>query len=253
MLSKRIILITGASSGIGEACAYKLGKLGAKIILLARRIEKLKSIQNNLAHHNIEALPIECDVQDVTAVNNIINNLPEHWQHIDILINNAGLAKGSESIQTGVLKNWDTMIDTNIKGLLYVTHTILPIMIRRNTGHIINIGSIAGQSVYENGNVYCASKHAVRALTQSMRIDLLNTGIKVTEIAPGAVATEFSAVRWQDADRAKEFYSSFIPLQAEDVADAIAYALLTPSHVNISEITLMSTSQASVNHISRRT
>lgn len=252
-LKDKIIFITGASSGIGEACARIFAEAGAKLILAARREDRIKKLaQEILKNHNTACLTIALDVRERQRVEQTINQLPTEWQGIDILVNNAGLALSSDPIQQGDIDNWDIMIDTNVKGLLYVTRAILPGMIKRNSGHIVNIGSIAGQEAYPNGNVYCATKHAVRAITKTLRIDLLGLPIRVTEIAPGAVKTEFSAVRWHDSDKADAFYKEFIPLLAEDVADAVHYSVTRPLHVDIAEITILPTVQASANHLSRK-
>ena len=252
-IKEKIILITGASSGIGAACAKLFATHGAKLILAARRIDKIEALAEALQKaHGIQCLTICLDVRDGEAVKQQIQTLPKEWQAIDILLNNAGLALSSDPIQTGSLVNWDTMIDTNIKGLLYVTHAILPGMITRNQGHVVNIGSIAGQECYPNGNVYCATKHAVRAISKTMRIDLLGTPIRVTEIAPGGVKTEFAEVRWDDPARAKTFYDGFEPLLAEDVAEAVYFSITRPAHVDIAEITIMPTVQASANHTHRK-
>jgi 3-hydroxy acid dehydrogenase/malonic semialdehyde reductase len=252
-LKDKIIFITGASSGIGKACAEQFAKQGAKLILTARRIEKIKNLSDELREqYKTDSLPLQLDVRNKDEVIKLINNLPEAWKAIDVLLNNAGLALASDPIQSGNTENWDIMIDTNLRGLLYVTHAILPNMISRNSGHIINIGSIAGREVYPTGNVYCATKHAVRAISQSLRLDLLGTNIRVTEIDPGAVETEFSEVRWKDKERAKSFYSDFTPLVGNDIADAVIYCTTRPTHVNISEMVIHPTAQASLNHISRQ-
>ncbi|KTD64082.1 SDR family oxidoreductase [Legionella spiritensis] len=251
-IKDKVILITGASSGIGEACARLFASHGANLIVTARRIERLRYLSEALqAEYQTKCFPLELDIRDRNAVESAIKALPASWRSIDILINNAGLALSSDPIQKGLPENWDTMIDTNVKGLLYVTHAILPDMLKRKKGHIVNIGSIAGQGVYPNGNVYCATKHAVRAITQSMRMDLMGTPVRVTEIAPGAVETEFSTVRWNDEQKAKQFYQDFNPLVADDIADAIYYCVTRPLHVDIAEMTIMPTDQASCNFISR--
>ncbi|OGV48942.1 MAG: NAD(P)-dependent oxidoreductase [Legionellales bacterium RIFCSPHIGHO2_12_FULL_42_9] len=252
-IKEKIILITGASSGIGAACARLFASFGAKLILTARRLDRIDALAAELKKiHETQCLTLCVDVRYQKTVEHSIKSLPNNWEAIDILINNAGLALGSDPIQSGSLKNWDTMIDTNVKGLLYVTHAILPGMLQRKQGHIVNIGSIAGQEAYPNGNVYCASKQAVRAISKTMRIDLLGTPIRVTEIAPGGVKTEFSTVRWDDPGRAKAFYDDFEPLLAEDIADAIYFSITRPAHVDIAEITIMPTVQASANHLYRK-
>ena len=249
-LHGKIILITGASSGIGEACARLFAANGAKLILAARRKERIDNLAAELySMHGTDCLPLALDVRNKSEVELSLGTLPANWQAIDILINNAGLALSSDPIQVGFIDNWDIMIDTNLKGLLYVSRSILPGMLARNQGHIINIGSIAGQECYPVGNVYCATKQAVRAITKSMRLDLLGTPIRVTELAPGAVETEFSEVRWADKNKAQSFYKEFTPLLAQDIADAAYYCLTRPAHVDIAEMTIMPTVQASANHI----
>lgn len=252
-LKNKIILITGASSGIGDACARLFASQGARLILTARRLDRLNILAAELKNSHGNEPYVHClDVRDSAAVKTFVESLPVAWQCIDVLLNNAGLALGSDPIQNGLIDNWETMIDTNVKGLLYMTRHVLPGMLQRQQGHIVNIGSIAGQDLYPNGNVYCASKHAVRALTKSMRLDLMGSPIRVSEIAPGAVETEFSLVRWQDAGKAKVFYQDFTPLTARDIADAVYYCISAPPHVNIAEITIMPTDQASANHIHRK-
>lgn len=252
-LVNKTVLITGASSGIGAACAKKFAEEGARLILCARRMDRLDALaQQLIADYQTDLKLLHWDVRERMLVEQSIKALEPEWQCIDILINNAGLALGSDPFQSGSVENWDIMIDTNVKGLLYVTQAILPGMLERQCGHIINIGSIAGQECYPNGNVYCASKHAVRAISKSLRIDLLGTAIKVTEIAPGSVETEFSTVRWKDAEKAAAFYQSFHALQAEDIADAAAYCVTRPAHVTIAEMTIMPASQASANHFNRK-
>ena len=252
-IKEKIILITGASSGIGEACARLFASFGAKLILTARRLDRIDALAADLKKtHETQCVTLCFDVREQKTVEHRLKSLPPNWQAIDILINNAGLALGSDPIQNGSLENWDTMIDTNVKGLLYVTHAILPGMLQRKQGHVVNIGSIAGQEAYPNGNVYCASKQAVRAISKTMRIDLLGTPIRITEIAPGAVKTEFSTVRWDSPERAKAFYDDFEPLLADDIADAVFYSITRPLHVDIAEITIMPTVQASANHLYRK-
>lgn len=252
LLEDKIILVTGASSGIGEACARLCAEHGAKLILSARRVERLQELAQELTQqqgkeHHIMPL----DVRDADQVVQQLKNLPVKWRDIDVLINNAGLALDTLPIQEGIAAHWDTMIDTNIKGLLYVSRAVLPGMIERNSGHIVNIGSIAGHECYPNGNVYAATKHAVHAISKSMRLDLLGKPIRVTEIAPGAVETEFSEIRWKDKQRAKEFYQAIKPLHADDVADAIVYCLTRPARMDIEQMIIMPTVQASANHMHR--
>lgn len=251
-LAGKIIFITGASSGIGEACANLLAAHGARLILTARRSLRLEALAKKLQEaHQTDCLIRTLDIRDKDAVESVINHLPNDWQMIDVLINNAGLALSTNPLQSGHFSDWETMIDTNLKGLLYVTRTILPNMVNRQCGHIVNIGSIAGQEQYQNGNVYSATKHAVRAITKSLRLDLLGTNIRVTEIAPGAVETEFSTVRWNDAEKARLFYSDFTPLLADDIADAVHYCITRPLHVDVAEMTIMPTAQATLSMIAR--
>lgn len=251
-LTNKIVFITGASSGIGMACAKEFAKLGCNLILTARRLDRIQALATQLSQqYSINALAIELDVRNRQGVIDTINSLPESWQAIDVLLNNAGLALDSLPLQNGSLDNWDTMIQTNINGLLYVTHTILQCMLSRNCGHIINISSVAGHDHYPMGNVYSATKHAVRALSKSLRLDLLGTKLRVSDIAPGAVNTEFSAVRWKDKERADKFYGDFAPLMANDVAEAVVFCATRPPHVSIAEVVLYPTDQASVNHTHR--
>lgn len=252
LLHNKIALITGASSGIGEACAHRLAADGARLILTARRENRLQELANTLQkQHGVTCLALTLDVCDKQAVANTIDQLPSTWQDIDILVNNAGLALSTDPIHTGHEENWDKMIDTNIKGLLYVSRKILPGMVTRGQGHVINIGSVAGIECYPAGNVYAATKHAVNAISKSMRMDLAGTGIRVSEVSPGAVETEFSEVRWQDKERARLFYHDFNPLLAEDIADAVHYCLTRPQHVDIAQMLIMPTAQASATMINR--
>jgi len=249
-LKNKIILITGATSGIGRAVAYQAGKLGANLILLARRQEKLESLKQELVKNfGVKVFLINADIRDRELIKNNLNNLPSDFKNIDILINNAGLGITSDPIQKGELENWDVMIDTNIKGVLSMINFILPGMLERKTGHIVNLGSVAGHDCYPGGNIYSATKHAVRALSKSLRLDLLGTGLRVTDIAPGAVHTEFSEVRWADKKKSDDFYAQFAPLKPEDIADNIIYAITRPSHVNIAEMVIYPTDQASPNHL----
>ncbi|MFA5960307.1 MAG: SDR family NAD(P)-dependent oxidoreductase [Tatlockia sp.] len=251
-LKDKIVLITGASSGIGRACATLFAQQGAKLILCARRQERIEELASDLhSQYGTTSLPLVLDVQDKSQVAALFSTLDTAWQAIDVLINNAGLALTSDPVQDGSLDNWDTMIDTNIKGLLYVTRQVLPEMIKRNKGHVVNIGSIAGRECYTNGNVYSATKYAVSALSKSMRLDLLHTAIRVTEIAPGAVETEFSVIRWQDEEKAKAFYQDFDPLLAQDIADAAFYCITRPPHVDIAEMLILPTAQAAAACIDR--
>lgn len=251
-LMDKIILITGASSGIGQACAQLCAKYGARLILCARRVERLEQLAKELSHrYGKEHYILPLDVREHEQVKKQLDSLPSQWQSIEILINNAGLALDTLPVQQGIEEHWDIMIDTNIKGLLYVSRALIPGMLERGYGHVVNIGSIAGHECYPNGNVYCATKHAVHALSKTMRLDMLGSPVRVTEIAPGAVETEFSEVRWKDKEKAKEFYSDFQPLLAEDIADAIVYCITRPLHVDVEEMIIMPTVQASANHLSK--
>lgn len=242
-----IALVTGATSGIGKGTACKLAKMGYRVIITGRRKERLDEIAQELRKEcNTEVLSLNFDVRKNDEVEKNLLHLPEEWQAIEVLINNAGLAAGLEPIQEGLLEDWEQMIDTNIKGLLYVTRVVAPSMIERKKGHIFNIGSIAGREVYPNGNVYCATKHAVDALSKAMRIDMHQYGIKVTQIAPGAVETEFSLVRFhQDAGRAEDVYKGYTPLTGEDIADCIAAALNLPDHVCLADMLVLPKAQGS--------
>ncbi len=245
-MNPKTILITGASSGFGEAIAEKFASAGWNCIVTARRKERLKEIADSLTQkYPVEILPLTFDVRDKDDVANQIGNLPSKWQAIDVLVNNAGLALGRDSFENASLEDWDTMIDTNIKGLLYVSKAVLSYMIQKGKGHIINIGSTAAKEVYQYGNVYCASKHAVDAISQSQRIDLLPHSIKVTAIHPGAAETEFSVVRFKgDEDKAKTVYEGYEPLHASDIADTVYYCSNLPAHVCINDLVITCTAQA---------
>ncbi|TAJ47788.1 MAG: SDR family NAD(P)-dependent oxidoreductase [Chitinophagaceae bacterium] len=242
----KIILITGASSGFGKAIAEKFATDGWNCIVTGRRADRLNALVAELqTKYQVKALPLVFDVQDRKAVFAAIENLPAEWKTIDVLVNNAGLALGRDSFENANLDDWDTMIDTNVKGMMYVTKAVLPYMTARKKGHIINMGSVAGKLVYKEGNGYCASKHAVDALSKAMRIDLLPHRIKVTAIHPGAAETEFSMVRFKgDATKAKQVYDGFIPLYASDVADIAFYCASLPENVCINDLTVTSVSQA---------
>ena len=238
-------LITGASSGIGRATAIALAKAGFSLILCGRRQERLDELKNKLSTLG-RMHTLNFDIRDKDAVFKAIDTLPSDIKAIDVLINNAGNAHGLDPIEKGSLEDWDAMLDINVKGLLYVSKAILPGMLHRESGHIINVGSTAGKEVYPNGNVYCASKHAVDALNQAMRIDLNGKGIRVGAINPGMVETEFSKVRFKDdVERAENVYQGFQPLKPEDVADIITFMVTSPYHVNIADLTVMCTAQAS--------
>jgi NADP-dependent 3-hydroxy acid dehydrogenase YdfG len=242
----RTVLITGATSGFGESCADVFAKNGYRLILNGRRKERLEQVKEKLEKEYAAAcflLPF--DVQQREVVPDAINSLPEEWQTVDVLVNNAGLALGRDYFEEASLDDWDTMIDTNIKGLLYVSKAVVPLMIKRKSGHIINVGSVAAKDAYEKGNVYCASKAAVKAVSEGMRIDLLRHRIKVTAIHPGAAETEFSLVRFKgDQDTAAKVYDGFQPLTAEDVANVIYYTTTLPEHVCINDLVVSCTSQA---------
>jgi NADP-dependent 3-hydroxy acid dehydrogenase YdfG len=246
---KKIIMITGATSGFGWAAAIRFAKEGNDIIITGRRKERLSLLEKELSRFNIRNLSLNFDVRNRDEVLSVVNGLPEDWKKIDVLVNNAGLAAGLSHIDVGDPDDWDRMIDTNVKGLLYVTRAVSPLMVARNTGHIINISSIAGKEVYENGNVYCASKYAVEALSRSMRIDLLKHNIKVTNIAPGMAETEFSLVRFHgDEEKANAVYKGIKALNGEDLAEVIYYCTTLPEHVCINDLVITPTAQASAMH-----
>lgn len=243
----KYVFITGATSGIGKACAQEFAKNGFHLIITGRRKERLVELQQELTQFGVDVQCLHFDVRDLDAVKTAILSLSEATkQKIAILINNAGLAVGREPIEMGDIDDWNRMIDTNIKGLLYVSKEVIPILKQNKAGHIFNIGSIAGKEVYPMGNVYCASKHAVDALSKAMRIDLVNEGIKVTNIAPGAVETEFSLVRFKgDQEKADATYNGFEPLVAQDIAETIYFVATRPQHVTINDLVIMPTAQAS--------
>ena len=240
------ILITGASSGFGAATAKLFASKGYGLVLMARRKDKLEDLVQDLSEH-IEAHILVADVRDEEVVRSAINSLPEHVKtSLSILVNNAGLAVGKGPIDKGLIEDWDRMIDTNVKGLLYVSRAVIPLLKANNKGHIINIASIAGKEVYPGGNVYCATKHAVDALSRAMRIDLINHNIKVSNLAPGAAETEFSIVRFKGNEaQAKSVYDGYSPLVAQDIAETLWFICSRPQHVNVNDITLMASAQAS--------
>jgi len=249
----KTVLVTGASSGIGQACARAFAGRGARLIIAARRADRLRLLATELKRaHRADVRALTLDVRDHRQVIKTIGGLPIRWREIDILVNNAGLSRGLEKLYEGHLRDWEEMIDTNIKGLLYVTRAVLPGMVARNRGHIVNIGSIAGHEIYPAGNVYCATKHAVRALNKAMRMDVFGTGIRVTAIDPGMVETEFSLVRFHgDRERADKVYQGARPLSAADVAEAVVWACDRPAHVNIEDMVIMPTGQASATMVNR--
>ena len=249
----KIIMITGATAGFGRATAVKFAKNGYNVIVTGRRYERLKDLENELKSYNIKVLALHFDVRDRTATESAVNSLPEEWKQIDVLVNNAGLAAGMSHIDKGDIDDWDRMIDTNIKGLLYVTRAVAPLMIARGCGHIVNISSIAGTDIYENGNVYCASKSAVNTLSRATRIDLLKHNIKVTNIAPGMAETEFSIVRFHgDEERAKTVYKGMDAMTAEDIAEVIFYCTNLPPHLCINNLEISPTRQAGVLYTNRK-
>ncbi|MGF7079948.1 SDR family oxidoreductase [Mucilaginibacter sp. UYCu711] len=250
----KIALITGATAGIGEACAQLFAREKYNLILTGRRLDRLEKLAASLnKKYDTEVAVCAFDVRDREQVASNFESLPAKWKKVDVLINNAGLSQGLDPIQNGSLDDWDTMIDTNIKGLLYVSKVVSNWMIANGKGHIVNLGSIAGKEVYPNGNVYCATKAAVDALSKGMRIDLVSHGIKVTAIHPGAVETEFSEVRFHgDKERAKKVYDGFEPLAANDIAETIWFVVTRPKHVNINDMLIMPTAQASATIINRK-
>jgi 3-hydroxy acid dehydrogenase / malonic semialdehyde reductase len=250
MKPKKIVFITGATSGIGEACAEKFAANHCDVIIAGRRKDRLLKLSGHLKKkYKTDVLCLAFDITRLTEVTKAISSLKGKWKIIDILVNNAGLAVGMNPVNEGIFEDWERMIDTNIKGLLYVSRLVLPMMVERQQGHIINIGSIAGKETYANGNVYCATKSAVDALTKGMRIELLKHNIKVTAVHPGAVETEFSIVRFKgDKQTAKNVYNGFKPLSGKDVAETIYYTTTLPSHVNINEMLVLPTAQANTVH-----
>lgn len=254
MLKDKVVFITGASSGIGQACAKRFAQARAKLLLCARQMDRLEALATQLRHDmGVDVHVFHMDVRHPREVAEQLAQCEEPWKNVDVLINNAGLAAGLDLVQEASIQDWEDMIDTNVKGLLYVTRAILPQMISRNTGHIINIGSIAGHECYPKGAVYCATKQAVNAFTQGLRLDLFGTPIRVSTVDPGAVETNFSMVRFKgDMTRAAAVYEGFKPLAPEDVADAVFYCAVCPPHVNISEIIMMPTAQASATMVHRQ-
>lgn len=253
-LKDRIVFITGASSGIGLACAQAFAPHGAMLILAARRRERLAVLAAELkAAFGTASHIVALDVRDRKAVEKAVAGLPAKWKGIEVLVNNAGLSRGLDKIQDGKHADWEEMIDTNVKGLLYVSRAVLPGMVKRGRGHVINIGSIAGREVYPGGNVYCATKSAVGALTKGMRLDLNGTGVRVSTVDPGLTETEFSIVRFHgDAGRAGKIYQGFTPLLAEDIAEAVVYCATRPLHVDVAEMLVLPTAQASTMVLSKK-
>ena len=250
---KKIIMITGATSGIGLACARKFAENGDRLILTGRNEQRLNEIKTELAEKGTEVLTLAFDVRDRETAQQYVSGLAAEWQKIDVLVNNAGLALGLEPEYEGNLDEWETMIDTNIKGLLTMTRLVVPGMVERNSGHIINIGSVAGDAAYAGGNVYCATKAAVKALSDGLRIDVANTAVRVTNLKPGLVETNFSNVRFHgDTERAANLYKGIQPLTGDDIADVAVFAANAPAHVQIAEVLILATHQASGSVIVRK-
>jgi len=252
-LTNNTVFITGASSGIGRSCARAFAQAGAKLILVARRKQRLAQLAADLKKQfHTETFLGELDVRENKAVVKFYKKLPEHWRQIDILVNNAGLSRGLDKLYEGNIDDWEEMIDTNVKGLLYVSRVVLPGMVERRKGMVINIGSIAGHETYPSGNVYCATKHAVDALTKGMRMDLVDTPIRICTVDPGLVETEFSEVRFHgDKARAKKTYQNMVPLTPDDIADVVLFAATRPPHVQLAEVIIMPTAQASTTLVHR--
>jgi len=249
----KTVLITGATSGIGLACARKFAQNGDRLILTGRNEQRLAEIRNQLAGQGTQVLTLAFDVRDRQKAKQLVDRLPHDWQQIDVLVNNAGLALGQEPEYEVSPDDWETMIDTNVKGLLTMTRLIVPGMVQRNSGHVINIGSVAGDAAYAGGNVYCATKAAVKALSDGLRIDLVNTAVRVTNLKPGLVETNFSNVRFRgDTERAARLYTGIKPLTGDDIADVAVYAANAPAHVQIAEVLILATHQASPTLIARK-
>lgn len=245
VFADRIVLITGASSGFGEASAREFARHGAKLILVARREERLRALSDRLQSlHGTESICLTIDLRDTSATTQSLESLPTEWKSVDVLVNNAGLSRGLGKLHEGAMEDWEEMIDVNIKGLLAVSRAVIPWMVNRNRGHVINIGSIAGRDVYPGGNVYCATKYAVRAISKAMSMDLLGTQIRVSTVDPGLAETEFSLVRFHgDKERAAAPYQGVKALSPEDVAEAVVWTASRPEHVNVSELVIMPTAQ----------
>ena len=252
-MNKKIALITGATAGIGQETALLLAQNNFNLILAGRRKERLESLKKQLeSNFNCKVRILNFDIRKRIEVEHALSSLPDEWKAVDVLINNAGLAAGLGPVNSADMDDWENMIDTNIKGLLFTTRIVSPWMVKRHSGHIINLSSIAGKEVYPNGSVYCGTKHAVAAITKAMRIELMPSGIKVTSIAPGAVETEFSLVRFRgDEEKAAQVYKGFTPLQAKDIADTILFVITRPAHVNINDLLIMPINQASARDFNR--
>lgn len=242
---EKIVLITGATSGIGQACARRFAQNGYNVIITARRADRLEAIRYDLERYGAKVMTLVFDVRDAAAATAAVTSLTDEWKQIDILVNNAGLALGLDKEYEGNPEDWETMIDTNIKGLLTMTRLVVPAMVERNEGHVINIGSVAGDAAYAGGNVYCATKAAVKAITDGLRIDLAHTAVRVTNVKPGLVETNFSNVRFHgDTERADNVYKGITPLTGDDIADVVYYAASAPKHVQIAEVLVLATHQA---------
>lgn len=253
MKKETFVCITGASSGIGEATAHALAARGRNLVLLARRKDRLENLKKQLEEkHRIRVEIFPVDISNRSQVERFVESQKSFLERVDTLVNNAGLAKGREAFQEGKLENWDQMIDTNVKGLLYLTRLVVPSMLKNNSGHIVNIGSVAGRWTYPSGSVYCATKFAVRAISEGLRYDLLGSNIRVTNIEPGMVETEFSLVRFGDPEKAKAVYRGITPLTAQDIAESIVWCLERPAHVNVHELVIFPTDQAGVQNLHRR-
>jgi len=253
-LADRVVVVTGASSGIGTACSLAFARAGARVLISARRMDRLRELSTRLTDCGArDVLALELDVRDEAAVQRAVDGLPAAWKEVEVLVNNAGLSRGLEPLHEGHSSDWHEMIDTNVTGLLAVDRAVVPLMVRRGRGTVIHIGSIAGRQVYPGGNVYCATKHAVRALTDGLRLDLLGTGVRVSSVDPGLVRTEFSEVRFHgDRERAAKVYEGLTPLGAEDIAEVVLFAATRPPHVVIADVMVLPTDQASASAVHRR-
>ena len=253
-LKDRVVFVTGASSGIGAACAREFARYGARLLVAARRLDRLAALQEELLDLGAPAARAEqLDVRDAEAVARLVQDLPEEWQEVEVLVNNAGLSRGLSPLHEGLLDDWNEMIDTNVKGLLHVNRAVVPLMVRRGRGTVVHIGSIAGHEVYPGGNVYCGTKHAVRGITGALRLDLLGSGVRVCSVDPGMVQTEFSEVRFHgDRERAAAVYRGTTALSAQDVAEVVYFAASRPDHVDLAEVLLLPTDQASATSVHRR-
>jgi 3-hydroxy acid dehydrogenase/malonic semialdehyde reductase len=253
-LRDKVVFVTGASAGIGKACARAFAAEGARLLLLARRVERLRALAPALRDAGAgEVHVIGADVRDAAAVSRAVDDLPAAFAGIDVLVNNAGLSRGLDPLHRGSLEDWNEMIDTNVKGLLHVDRAVIPGMVERGRGTVIHVGSIAGRQVYPSGNVYCATKHAVRAITEGLRLDLLGTGVRVVTVDPGLLRSEFGLVRFRgDAAKAEAAYAGMTPLTPEDVAEVVLFAATRPPHVNLAEAVVLPTDQGSTVHVHRR-